>query len=169
MELTTIIDRKNEIRTLPEPAPVVRERMQTIAASLSLAGTMAAHCEVVNEALAALVTVLYQRDDDKCPANIDRVTGRILIPVPWGSAGWKRWGLRKWEAEIVRRLLMGRLRNRQIVPLFDYSSEMRYWSVNLATYNSQRMAMAYLQAHAVTLAEWRGYVDAYREAARNLK
>jgi len=145
----------------------VRQRIAQAAADLNRAGTMAAHCEVVNEALLALVGILYQRDEDKCPANVDRVTGRLLIPAPWGAAGWKRWGLRKWEAEVLRKILRSRVQG-QRYPLFDYSEAQRYWLLNMVTYNSQRLALAYLQTEPISLIEWRTYTDTYHKANRDL-
>lgn len=167
MELTQIIDRKTEIRNLAQPATNVRQRIAQAAQDLSRAGTMAAHCEVANEALLALVNILYQRDEDKCPANVDRVTGRLLVPAPWGAAGWKRWGLRKWEAEVLRRILRERV-EAQRRPLFDYSETHRYWLLNMNTYNSLRLALAYLQAEPIGLVEWRTCTDAYHKANRDL-
>ena len=98
MELTTLFDRAVEAGRR-RPAFDPKQRMSQAAEQLNRAGTLQAQIGVVEGALVALINVLYATDADGQPANYDAVTGRILIPLPWGSSGWKHWGLRKMEAQ----------------------------------------------------------------------
>jgi len=157
MDLTQIVDRKNEIRTLPEPVQHVKQRIAQAAQDLSRAGNMAARVEVANEALYRFTHVLYQRDSDGVYPNLDTVTKRIVIAAPWGSRGWKRWGMRHWEATKLSGILMNRQKMhtaKQRPPLFVYS-ESRYWYLNIFDYPTYDTAQHWLTRGAITLQEWR--------------
>ena len=157
MELMQVVDRKNEIRAAALPASVIKQRIAQAADELSKAGDVAARVEVANEAISKLTSILYQRDIDGIYPNLDNVTKRIIIAAPWGSVGWKRWGMRHWEAGIVRKILMPRQANytqKQRPPLFVYS-ESRYWYLNLFDYPTLETAQHWLQRSAITVQEWR--------------
>lgn len=157
MDLTQVVDRKNEIRTLPEPPAHVKQRIAQAANELNRAGNMAARVEVINEAVCRFTHVLYQRDADGFHPNLDAVTKRIIIAAPWGSRGWRRWGLRHWEAGTLRKILLNRQANftpKQRPPLFSYS-ESRYWYLNTYDYPNYDTAQNWLTRGAVTLQEWR--------------
>src|SRR5262245_11728610 len=107
MNALKIMQRKGDVR-LSSPREFVKQRIAESADKLSKAGQMAARVELMNEALHHLVHLCYQSDTDGEVANVDRVTLRLLIPAPWGSSGWKTWGLRAWEGETLRRILLAR-------------------------------------------------------------
>jgi hypothetical protein len=88
-------------------------------------------------------------------ANVDTRTGRLLVPAPWGSLGWKRWGLRKWESETLRAILMARVEDRSRPCLFDYNTESRTWHLNTSDYSTLQAATFYLERGAIRLNEWR--------------
>lgn len=157
MNVNELIDRKLAIRALPEPPGFVKQRLAQAAQELSRAGDLAARVELVNESLFHAITMLYERDTDGGYANIDRVTFRLLVPAPWGAAGWKRWGLRRHEATTLRAMLVGRIRHPRHIALFDYSPESRSWFVDVAKYPTVEAAKAYLERNPITLPEWRGY------------
>lgn len=174
-----LTDRKNEIRSAPGPGAYVKQRIADAADALSLAGTLAARCELANEALCALVELCYQADADNRAANVDLVTLRLLIPAPWGSSGWKRWGLRGHEATVLRRILLARQNNwkqGRAAPLFTYDPDCRYWTLNIHDYPRIIEAQAWLRSNAITLTEWRRaaqqvlstYRSAYKERAKRL-
>lgn len=165
MELETLIERTQQIRE-SMPLPYVKQRMAAAAAELSRAGDNQARVELLNEAVLAVTKALYDTDPDGTPCNIDRVTYRILIPVPWGRAGWKKWSLRYWESEQLRRILRVRCQMRRVVPLFDYSEERRSWHLNLDHYSRLDLALIHWKANSITLRDWRLYADVYRENAR---
>ena len=98
--ITELIERKVTIRGA-SPTAHVKQRLAQAATDLNRAGMLQAQCEVVNEALCQLATMLYAKDSDGALANVDTRTGRLLVPAPWGDTGWKLWGLRQWEARIL--------------------------------------------------------------------
>jgi hypothetical protein len=157
LELT---DRKQMLRMAANPPAAVRQRIQSAADELNRAGAMAARVELVNEALCKFATMLYEKDSDGAFANIDSPTGRLLVCAPWGSAGWRVWGLRNWEARVLRAALLSRLQAKPL-PLFDYGQ--KSWYLNRGHYRSLGMACAYLEVAPITLAEWRKYAKKYLE------
>lgn len=140
-----------------------RQRMQAQAEQISRLGDLQTHLDAVTASLVALGGILFDSEHGRY-VNIDPATRRILIPVPWGSAGWKRWNLRKWEGECLRRVLMGRLGGRQPL-LFDYSDYLHGWFVERG-YNDRESVLQWLHKHGPTVDEWRSVVDAHRAAAR---
>lgn len=154
MELKEIVERVADIRHA-KPSTSTRQRVQEAAQELSRAGDMQARVELANEALAAFVAILYEADTDQRAANIDPVTWRLLVPAPWGSGGWRRWGLRNWEAKTLRKILQIRCEARRHPSLFDYNDEALTWHLCADTYPTLADALGYLKAHPVTLAEWR--------------
>lgn len=165
MDLKELVERVGDIRNA-QPSKHVRERVQEAAQQLSRAGDMQMRVELANEALLAFVSILYDADGDGAPANIDPVTWRLLIPAPWGSGGWKKWGLRSWEARILRQLLLIRNEARKHVDLFDYNAVSRSWHLNATDYGSIEAAHAYLKHYPVTLEEWRKHADIRAAQAR---
>jgi hypothetical protein len=162
---------KPEVRSA-RPGEYVKQRIAEAAHQLSRAGAMAARCELVNEALHRLVHLLYEADTDGGPANVDRVTLRLLPPAPWGSAGWRRWGLRAWEAETLRHILRERqatFKPGKLPPLFVYDHDLRYWTLNAHDYPTIEAAEKWLKQCPVTLAEWRQYAERYRDTEATLR
>jgi hypothetical protein len=165
LELT---DRKQMLRMAANPPAAVRQRIASAADELNRVGLMAMRVELVNEALCKFATMLYEKDADGAFANIDSPTGRLLVSAPWGSSGWKRWGLRNWEARVLRSVLLSRLQAKPL-PLFDYGNQT--WYLNRGHYRTVGMAHAYLEVAPVALSEWRKYAKkcAEGEATRKRK
>lgn len=158
----TTLDRKPDVRAAT-PGEFLRQRLADAAQRLSLAGEVAAHVELANEALHRLIYFVYEADTDGGPANICPVTFRFLRPAPWGSKGWKHWGLRKWEAGCLRAILLDRQAGaRRTPPLFVMDGEARTWHLNYHEYNDIAHALSYLKKFPITLAEWRLYANKYR-------
>lgn len=146
------------------PAQFVRQRLAESAAELSKAGSLAATCVVLNDALRQFVELLYESDTDGSLANVDQATGRILVPCPWGSAGWRRWGLRAWEAEALRYILRSRPADSQRPPLFVYDADANTWHLQLDTWPHAAGAHFYLDRQPVKVAELRAAQLRYRDA-----
>lgn len=163
MELQQIIERVADIRNA-KPTPATRQRVAESAASLSQSGDMQLRLEMAIEALAALIVILYEKDGDGWPANVERRTGKILVPVPWGARA-DLWALRRLESRALRTVLMHRVREpRRLAPLFDYSDDNRRWYLNTHDYPTAERALAWLKKDAPSLSEWRTAVLAMREA-----
>lgn len=135
--------------------------LRQVAQSLTRRGIMAAKVELCNQALATLVDLVFEIDDDGRHANQD-VDGRILIPLPWGRLGRASWGLRATEGAALRYIMLQRQRT-EPEPLFVYDAGGRTWCVNLA-FTSRRMAGSYLRTTPVTLGEWRHAWESTRSA-----
>lgn len=166
MELEKLIDRAQGIRQAVV-APNVKQRLAETAQELSLAGANQMRVELLNEAVLALTRILYETDPDGVGANLDRRTYRILVPVPWGKAGWRRWGLRDWEATMLRQILIVRSQMRRVPPLLDYNEAARSWHLNLAEFARLDQALLYWKTNPITLREWRKFADIYRQRAHD--
>ena len=158
--------RNLDIRRLASPHQYVKERLAENADALNLAGVAAARVELLNEALHKLVIILYTVDQDGTLANVDAVTLRIRVPVPWGSSGGRLWGLRHWESECLSRIRPPRQTSwakGQRPPLFCYDAGGRSWHLNLPDYGSLQAASFWLKHSAITLAEFNQESSTYRQ------
>ena len=124
--------------------------LRAAAESLSLRNVDGATCELLNEALGRLVVLAYEQDAGGTFCNVDAATGKLLIPLPWGSNGGQRWGLRPSEANVLRYILFAWQSEAQ--PLFEYDRMRRAWFVNLTAYANYHMAKGWLKRHQVTIA-----------------
>lgn len=172
--MTVVVDilgRKGDVR-FASPKDFLQQRVKEQIGRLNMAGQMAARVELVNEALCRLTQLVYEPDSDGDFANICPVTWRLLIPAPWGSAGWQVWGLRFWEGKTLRHILSGRQASHkpgQRPPLYTYAAESRTWHVNIADYNTVDVASYWLRGSAITLKEWRQYSERYRDSVATMR
>lgn len=132
----------------------VDRRIGEAAENLSRGAIAAARITLVNECMVGLGRLLYEVDAAGHPVNVDGVTARLLVPVPWGSRGWKVWGLRQWEGRLLRRLLYRRYVQAERVALFWYSADRNSWYLN-RRYDTPAKHGEYWRNHAITPAEWR--------------
>lgn len=144
------------------PAVVSRQRLAETAQDISRAGDLQLHLDACIAATVAFANVLFVVDGDGVPANLDPRTGRILIPAPWGASGWRRWGLRQWEAKCYRRLLLGRVAGRR-GGAFDYDKHSRGWFVDIYEYPNSEAVLLWLKREEPNLREWRPIVERMRE------
>ena len=163
MEVLNLFDRAREAGSR-RPTFDPKQRMAQAAEDLSRAGYMQAQIGVAEGALVSFINTLYATDADQRPANYDAETGRILIPLPWGSSGWKHWGLRKTEAAHLRRVLMGRAMMKKPAPLFCHDQETMQWFLNYEDYPTTDAALMWVQKFGPQLGEWRTIVQAHRIA-----
>ncbi len=157
MDFLETLERIPGLRQAETPGHYIKQRFAKTAEELSLKGEAQAHVEVINEALCKVTELLYQADTDGSFANVDNRTYRILIPLAWGSDGFKVWGIRQWEADVLRAILIARSQasDAKRPALYDFSTVNRRWFVNVTDYASYDLAQRFLQREAVTLATWR--------------
>ncbi len=157
MDFIETLERIPNIRTLETPGVYLKQRLAKTAQELSLRGEAQAHVEIVNEALCKVTELLYQADTDNSFANVDNRTFRILVPLAWGSDGFKMWGIRQWEADVLRAILITRstAQDAKRPALFDFGTVSRRWFLNVSDYGSYDLALRFLQREPVTLATWR--------------
>lgn len=169
MKIEQLTERVQQIRAAG-PDTVIKQRVAETAQELNRAGELQKRVELANEALAALVVLLYERDADGQLANVDPKTWRLLVPAPWGNSGWRVWGMRQWESRILRWVLLDRQSSRgkgERPPLFDYNEAGRTWHLNLGDYKTLEQGLFWVKVSAIKLAEWRKYVDRTREGTRD--
>jgi hypothetical protein len=142
------LERKAQIS---QATPERYTTIQRAAAQLSRRNVDQAVCELINEAHSRLVMLCYERDDTGRLVNVDEVTGRIQIPLPWGKMGFKKWGLSDSEAVALRRIMFSR--QRVGLPLFFFDRSRRSWFLALREY-----------PHLPVLAEWEIGIGEYRAA-----
>lgn len=122
-------ERKNGIAATALQAG--RQRVGNVAGALSLRGHMKARAELCNEAVATLIRLCYEADTGGGPANVDVVTGRVLIPLPWGESGHRRYGLRSTEQRALRRYMLDLQDYKPAgAPIFTYDPTSRSWYLN---------------------------------------
>lgn len=95
--------------------------------------------------------LLCYETDDTGMCNIDQVTGRILIPTPWGRLGHIPYGLRRLEADVLRRVLFRwsePTANR--IPVWTYDPGGRSWALNIYDYPQFDDARPYVQMREIT-------------------
>ena len=166
MNLDILTERAQQIRqVVADPATAAKQRIASAAQELSMAGSNQMRVELLNEAVLAATKLCYEADKDGVPANVDSRTYRLLFPAPWGKAGWRRWGLRDWEANILRQILIVRCQMNRVAPLFDFNQESKRWHINYQHYPRFDLALVYWKSHPVTLKDWRLYADVYRQKA----
>lgn len=152
-----IVSRKGVIR-LAKPKEYIRQRIAESADSLNRAGQAAARVELCNEALHKLIEFAYAQDVDGIKANVDACTNRLLIPAPWGSVGRTKWGLSRYEADMMRMILMRRcteFKPSDRPPLIVYDAHSNSWSINMIDYPTMEAAAFWLRHGRITLREWR--------------
>jgi hypothetical protein len=148
--LAAIVTRKHDIA---QAAPSRHTTIQRAAQALSRRSVDTAIVEVLNEALARLTALCYERDDNGVLVNVDAPTGRICVPLPWGRAGYAKWGLTFSEGEVMRRIMF--TRQAQGLPLFFFERSRRAWYLNLKEYPSGKRVVAQLKEWEITVGEYR--------------
>lgn len=152
-----------ELRHAPTPGTYIKQRLQFNAEELSNAARIQGAIEMSNEALFKVVSLLYETVD-RFPVNVDSRTYRVLIALPWGDTGYKRWGMHAVEARILRALLIARSKNPKTPALFDYGDGR--WHLAVQHYASAALAADYLRTHPITSKEWMRHVNVWREGER---
>jgi len=148
--IVRMVERKGSIATAQ---PDRHTTIQRAAEALSLRVVDAAIVEVLNEALARLTVLCYERDDNGVLVNVDAPTGRICVPLPWGRAGYAKWGLTFSEGEVMRRIMF--TRQAQGLPLFFFERSRRAWYLNLKEYPSGKRVLAQWVEWQITVGEYR--------------
>jgi len=158
------VERANAMADVPTPNQFARQRVASAAGSLSRAGAMRARLDVAVAAMARLAAALYEQDEDGLLPNVDHITKRILIPVPWGANGWQHYDhIRQWEARVLRQILIERCQQRRrLPPLFDYNDQARTWHLNTVDYPTYDQAVLWLKRESPRLAEWREGTEGHR-------
>jgi hypothetical protein len=138
---------------IAQASPQRHTTIQRAAEALSRRNVDQATCEVLNEALARLTMLCYERDDTGHLCNVDPATGRVLLPLPWGKLGYTKWGLSPSEADAMRAIML--TRQRVGLPLFFFDRSRRSWYLNLADFPEASVVLAQLKEWEIGVGEYR--------------
>jgi hypothetical protein len=142
------VERKEDIgQSTPQRYIAMRKASE----ALSRRNVDQAVIELMMEALSRLVDLCFEEDGGGY-CNMDQVTNRILIPLPWGRNGHSQWGLRPQEANILRAILVARQRQ---PGLFLFDGMRRAWRVNLYDFGNRDLSMSYLSKYPISITEFR--------------
>jgi len=130
--------------------------VQRAAAELSRRNADAAVVEVFAEAMQRLTLLAYERDADGY-CNIDAVTWRILIPLPFGKLGHRRWGITPSESVVLREMVQQRQlgRNGRAPGLFLFDASRRAWRLNLYDFDTLADGQKYWQRWPLSVQDYR--------------
>jgi hypothetical protein len=147
------VARKGEIA---QAAPARHTSLRHAAEALSRRNVDAATVELFMEAVQRLTLLAYERDADGY-CNIDGITGRLLIPAPWGRSGHKRWGITPSESVVLREMIQQRQmgRNAGAPGLWVYDHSQRTCRLNLYDFDTLADGQRYWQKWPLTVAELR--------------
>lgn len=140
----------------------LRQREQVSADELNKLTVELRYVAACQDAVLRLTELCYVRAGARL-VNVDNRTWRIGVDVPWSRTGHPDYGLRDWEARILRAIMLDRAGGK-VPALFDYGNQR--WHINLAGYPSMADAVEYWRRHSLTIDEWLQYADAIRAAAR---
>lgn len=139
---------------------VVDSRVAAAAEALDRTNIVQARLQRVNDAILQLLPLLYRADSHGNHHNVDSVTRRILISVPWGSSGWrkgenpaKRWGLVQTEQRRLRGILIARQDKQPGSAMFVYQHRGWHVATGYATYEA---ALDYWRRRPIKYGEWGG-------------
>lgn len=131
-------------------------RVRQAAENLSRRNADGAIVELFAEAVQRLTLLAYETDGNGF-CNIDGVTGRSLVPLPWGRAGHRRWGIRPSECIILREMMQLRQVAMEGRPpgLWQYNKAGRQWQLNLFDFDRLEDGQRYWQRWPLTVTEYR--------------
>ncbi len=141
---------------LAQAAPARHTALRHAAEALSRRNVDAALVELFSEAMQRLTWLAYEVDADGY-CNVDGVTGRLLIPAPFGRLGYKRWGLRRIESTLLREMIQQRqIGQKGHAPgLWLYDRTQRTWRLNLFDFDTLADGQRYWQRWPLTVHEYR--------------
>ena len=151
--IVVTVARKGEVG---QAAPARHTTLRNAAEALSRRNFDGATVELFMEAMQRLTLLAYEVDADGY-CNVDGVTGRLLIPAPFGRLGYKRWGLRRIESTLLREMIQQRQigHNGRSPGLWLYDRTQRTWRLNLYDFNTLADGQRYWQRWPLTVAEYR--------------
>ena len=154
------------------PPSKARRRAKRAAQELTRVGYALRASEQANEAMSAFLSLLYAYDRaaEDWP-NIDAKTGVILIPTPFSSRSYRKWGLRRTESAVLRLHLVeleaAARRGEGEAPAVLYDGLINKWLINLGDYPSRRAAMAWIKRHELTAKRYRELSKALQKGSKS--
>jgi hypothetical protein len=152
-QVVRTVARKEEIA---KASPARHSTLRRAAEALSRHNADAATIELFSESMQRLTLLAYETDDHGY-CNIDPITNRLLIPLPFGRAGHKRWGITPSESVVLREMVQQRQAERDGRPpgLWLYDGSRRCWRLNLFDYDRLADGQRYWQRWPLSVVEYR--------------
>lgn len=154
------LDRTLDIRVSSIPNSTKGRNMSLTEGIFDKSGWCSATVGLFNECLLKVSGVLYKKDT--LYINLDNITNRVLIPLPWGSTGYKNYGIRANECDVFRRIMIAKSLSKRKRPLFDYSEVNRSWYFNVLDYPTIEEGFRYLKINEVTVSDYLLHYKAYK-------
>jgi len=143
---------RNRQQSTPEPQ---RTPIRNFAQNLSMGALAHSHAMNCNDAMKRWLEMAWQHDGQGFYYNVDMTTGEFAhrFAVPTGSK-YKRWGMSKTEALVLRRYLMQWQRQPRISPVFVFDEISRRWYVNIYDYKTYQDCLSILQRCSISAARY---------------
>lgn len=160
MNLETFHSRRDSVRASGRIQKAAQQRVKVVAGELSTSAKWAMRAEIINEAISAIVTLAYEEREGR-PVNVDERTGDMLISVPWSSRGYRRYGLRRTERDVlahyIARLSHAASKGERLPPLFVFDEASRRWFLNRPDYPDIISAGMWLKESEMSPSTWADY------------
>lgn len=147
----------------PRAASQRKDAEATATSRAALYRTMADCCNAKMRVL--LVDYLYQGDGSVSPFEVDPTTNRIVTALPWGSDGYRAWGLSRSTRDAFNAHM--RARSDEVHPLFRFDTLSAKWLLNVADFPMVESALAHVAADPVTMTSILAHYKAERRRKRN--
>lgn len=151
MNFNSMVDRIKSVSSSGDL--ILRKRLLEIADNVSNSARTSNRLLFFNEVIFSITSILYEKNNNRL-ININELSGKILIPVPWGANGCREWGVTRWEAGILRNILFVKMRSIEIVPLYQYADDLKRWTINLIDYPTADKALEHIKKHPINVLEY---------------
>lgn len=155
-DIEDVLSSKQDVVEQPPTKRKGANLAQNIARSMGRRVVAAAQAEVMQEILAKLITTAYEETSEGKLWNIG-FDGRIDgFNMPWSSAGYKEWGVKRTHARILQHTMV-----RNQTP-FIFNEDDTRWYLDLDNYPSEASAFEWLKAFNLTGEMWLDLMDAWK-------
>ena len=149
----SIIARKQSTEGVQPPRHTAVARL---AQNLSRRNVDMAIVELYMEVMQRLTELAYETSAGML-CNVDSITHRFLIGLPFGRNGHRKWGLSRSEGIVLREMIQARQPQTPSTPpgLFLYDRTRRSWTANMFDYDTLEDAQRYWKHYPLVVQEYR--------------
>lgn len=147
------LTRKEAVATVQPPRYTA---LRSIAENLSRKNVDTAIVELYMEVMQRLTLLAYERSEGML-CNVDPITKRFLIGLPFGRNGHSKWGLSRNEGILMREMMQQRQAQTPDRPpgLWQYDRTRKNWLLNLFDYDTVEDAQRYWAKYPLTIGQYR--------------
>ncbi len=125
----------------PPQGPPRKTALKPLATAISKRAIMKAHATNMRSILMTATETYYEKTSYGVLWNVE-ADGKI-DPVPWGSKGYKAWGVKRMYSTALRTHLMDQQEKPDCLYLWDDTT--RCWYINLSVYPRVSDALGWVQ------------------------